>query len=283
MTNIAKLNSHNHILSIRDVGLRLFRRRGIIGRRSTYHWVLDSVTFDVEKGEVLGIIGRNGSGKSTLLRILARIIEPDRGKVINYGAKIAMLGLKTGFISELSGRENAVLSGMLLGHSRKQMNEMLPRIVEFSELDDWIDDPISIYSSGMRARLGFSVAINASADVILIDETLGVGDVGFKKKSEAAMQEMLNSDRTVILVSNSPGAIRNVADRALWLEGGKIVMQGDPEDVNEAYITFLEYMKELRNEGYRKQELPQLALERVFSSDARMKVEESPYGDVADL
>ncbi len=248
-------------IKVENVGVQLFKRNGFLGRKTKFHWALDNVSFDVNRGEVLGIIGRNGAGKSTLLRLLAAIIDPDRGKIRRYGNKACLLALQTGFVPELTGRENALLSGMFLGFSKSEIEGLLPEIKEFSELGDWFEQPIQTYSSGMKARLGFSAAINVPSDIILVDETLGVGDTGFKKKSSEAMRSIMKSDRTVILVSHSASMIQEMSDRAVWLEQGHTIMSGDPKKVSGQYEAFWDETLALQNDG-----LPlNQAIEQVLS------------------
>lgn len=238
------------ILSLDKVGVQLFRRRGVFGRKTVRHWALREVTFDLYPGEVLGIIGKNGSGKSTLLRTLAHIIEPDRGRIRRFGKKACLLSLRAGFINELTGRENAMMSGQLLGISGRRMKALIDEIAQFSELGKWFDEPISTYSSGMRSRLGFSTAIHIDADIILIDEALSVGDESFRQKSSAKMQEIIQSSaRTVVLVSNSAATIEKNATRALWLNDGRIAMSGNPSEVTAAYLDFMKVKKARNADG----------------------------------
>lgn len=222
------------IVSVRHVGVSYWRKKSILRREQ--FWALRDVSFDLYHGETLGIIGRNGVGKSTLLRVLARIIEPDHGEVISYGSGIAsLLSLQVGFSDQLSGRDNAILSGMLLGMRRREIEARLPEIIQFSELEEFIDQPVRIYSAGMRARLGFSVAFHADPDIILLDETLGVGDEAFRKKSSAAMRQRIKSDKAIVLVSHAAGIIKSLCDRAIWIENGVSVAAGEVDNVLGQY------------------------------------------------
>ncbi|MCP5419532.1 MAG: ABC transporter ATP-binding protein [Gammaproteobacteria bacterium] len=221
------------ILSLRNVGAFYWRRSGYL--RKEHFWALKDVSFDLYQGESLGIIGRNGAGKSTLLKLLAGIISPDKGKLINYGFTTTLLSLQLGFLPNLSGRENAILSGMLLGMKRKEIEKRLSYIQEFSELDDFFDQPINTYSSGMRARLGFSVAFQLDPDVLLIDEILGVGDADFRKKSEAVMREKIRSDKTIVLVSHSAATVRQLCNRTVWIENGETKAEGETAEVLRSY------------------------------------------------
>ena len=201
---------------------------------------LNEVSFNISEGETLGVIGRNGCGKSTLLRVLAGIYKEDEGVVIRRTNQISLLSLALGFDLELSGRDNAVICGMLLGHRKKEVISRLDEIIEFSELKSSIDDPIKTYSTGMRARLGFSVALSMQVRFLLIDEILGVGDVSFRKKAYAAMTDRISSGQTVVLVSHSIDQVNRLCNRVLWLEEGEAVELGDPEQVTGNYLAFME-------------------------------------------
>lgn len=200
------------------------------------YWALKDVSFDVYHGETLGVIGRNGAGKSTLLRVLADIISPDRGRVQRNGCSVAMLSLQLGFIPHLTGRENAILSGMLMGLRRFEVEKVMEAIIDFSELEEFIDEPVRNYSAGMRARLGFSVAFQADPDVLLVDEVLGVGDVEFRRKSAQAMREKIKSNKTVVLVSHTPQSVRELCDRAVWIDQGVSQCDGSVEEVMGEYL-----------------------------------------------
>ena len=227
------------LLTLDHVGLA-FRRGGLGFRRGSPFWVLKDISFKLYHGETLGVIGRNAAGKSTLLRLLAGIITHDRGTFVNHGYTTALLSLQTGFVPYLTGRQNAILSGILLGLRRREVEARMEAIVEFSELGDFIDQPLSSYSSGMRARLGFAVAYQLEPDILLIDETLGVGDEEFKAKSQQAMHERIRSDKTIVLVSHHPGTIRQLCDRAVLIDEGVSVMTGSVQEVEAAYHAELE-------------------------------------------
>jgi lipopolysaccharide transport system ATP-binding protein len=189
----------------------------------------------VRRGEALGIIGKNGAGKSSLLRVLAGIISPDRGAYINHGYRATLLSLQVGFDRRLSGRENVMLSGLLLGLAKSEIVARMEEIIAFSELEEFIDQPIQTYSSGMRARLGFATAFYVRPDVLLIDEVLGVGDAAFVEKSKARMRERIRSDTTV-LVSHNAAAITELCDRAVWLHQGEVRGEGGAVEVMEDYL-----------------------------------------------
>ncbi|MEM7480886.1 MAG: ABC transporter ATP-binding protein [Acidobacteriota bacterium] len=223
------------LLSLQHAGVYYGPAGHLVSRRREKHWALKNISLDVSSGETLGVIGRNGAGKSTLLRLLAGIIRPDRGRYANYGCRATLLSLKVGFVPYLTGRENAILSGMLLGMERKELLRKLPAIIEFAELEEFIDEPVQTYSSGMQARLGFSTAFHVDPDVLLVDEVLGVGDAEFVAKSTAMMRQKILSDHTVVLVSHSAETIRTLCDRVVWIEGGCTQASGQVEAVLDAY------------------------------------------------
>jgi lipopolysaccharide transport system ATP-binding protein len=200
------------------------------------NWALRNVSFDVFHGETLGIIGRNGSGKSTLMKLMAGIINPDEGIKSAAVSSVQLLSLQVGFLGHLSGRENAILSGMLLGMRKKDVTSCMDQIIEFSELGEQIDDPVRTYSTGMRARLGFAVANQTNPDILLVDEALGVGDAKFREKSKAVMSARIDSDKTVVMVSHNEETIKQFCDRVIWLESGEIKKIGDAESVVNAYL-----------------------------------------------
>ena len=221
-------------ICLRDVVFRYgrsFRRRPSLP-------MLDTISFDVFRGETLGVIGRNGAGKSTLLKLLAGIIAPDSGSLEFRGPRASLLSLQVGFLPHLSGRQNAILSGMLLGWTRREVVALLPDIVSFAELEDHIDDPTRTYSAGMRARLGFSVAFFTDPEVLLIDEVLGVGDIDFRKKSTEAMRQRINSNKTVVLVSHNLGTIESLCNRVVWIEGGRLLDVGEPNRILKEYTAY---------------------------------------------
>ena len=198
------------------------------------------VSFEVSEGEILGIIGKNGSGKSTLLRALANIFSADEGSIDLHGHSISLLAIAVGFKNQLTGRENIMLSGMLLGFSEKEVRAHLDEIIEFSELGDFIDQPVRTYSSGMYSKLAFSVTAILETDIMLIDEVLSVGDEHFKKKSYAKMKELIaGKERTVVIVSHSLGTLQELCDRIMWMHDGIIKEIGRPKEVLEHYKEFM--------------------------------------------
>lgn len=200
-------------------------------------WALRGLNLEVRRGEKLGVVGRNGCGKSTLLRLLAGIIEPDEGSVryIRPDLHVQLLALGVGFEGTLSGAENAILSGLFMGKSRRHMESKLGEIREFSELGDAFDRPVNTYSSGMASRLGFSIALQTDPEVFLIDEVLSVGDHAFSQKSQAAIREKFKPETTVILISHEANTIKEVCGRAVWLSRGRILAEGAPDEVCRVY------------------------------------------------
>ena len=197
--------------------------------------VLNDISISIKQGEVVGIIGRNGCGKSTLLRTISGIYRPSNGIVKSRGQLFLLAGIRIGFTGNLTGRENAYLYGSILGHSKEKMDKLLPSIIQFSELEDYIDMPLRTYSSGMTARLGFSVATAVQPEVLLIDEVLAVGDQEFKERSKERILEMVSNAGTVVIVSHSFGLLRNICDRLILLENGKIKASGEPSYVIDVY------------------------------------------------
>ena len=199
-----------------------------------------NISFKVKKGEILGIVGKNGSGKSTMLRAIAWIFAPNSGTVDLHGNSISFLAIGIGFQKELSGRDNIVLSGMLLGFTKEQINEKMEQIIEFSELGDFIDAPVRTYSSGMHSKLAFSITAILETQIILIDEVLSVGDARFKKKSYKKMKELItDKDRTVVIVSHDRKTIADLCDKVLWINDGELMQFGPTDAVLDAYDEFM--------------------------------------------
>ena len=203
-------------------------------------WALNGVSLEVESGEVLGIIGRNGAGKSTLLKVLSRITHPTSGRVEVRGRVGSLLEVGTGFHDELTGRENIYLNGSILGMKKREIDAVMERIIEFADVTEFLDTPIKRYSSGMRMRLGFSVAAHLSTDVLFVDEVLAVGDVGFQKKCLGAMRELGHGGRTVVFVSHNMAAIENLCKRTIWIADGQVKQDGDTREVIRAYLNSFE-------------------------------------------
>lgn len=204
-------------------------------------YAVKGISFCVKKGEVLGIIGKNGSGKSTLLRSLAGVFSPDDGNIELYGNKVSLLSLGVGFKPELTGRENAILSGLLMGFSLEEVNERLPAIIDFAEIGAFIDSPVKTYSSGMYSKLAFSVAVSMETDILLIDEVLSVGDENFRIRSFNRIKEMIcDKTRTVVIVSHSIDMLRSLCDQVMWLHEGEIKLLGDKNSVLDEYEHFMQ-------------------------------------------
>jgi ABC-type polysaccharide/polyol phosphate transport system ATPase subunit len=215
---------------------RLGRRERIVREIEA----VQNVSFNVEHGKVLGVVGANGAGKSTLVRTIAGILPPTSGRIEVHGRVSTLLALGVGFNRTLTGRENVVLGGLAAGLTREHLAEKYEEIVEFAELEEFMDMPMKTYSSGMYGRLGFSVAVNMDPDILLIDEALSVGDAKFRKKSFEKMRELCEEDRTIVLVSHALGSIEELCDQAIWIHKGQLRMEGDPEEVVHAYTTFLD-------------------------------------------
>jgi len=215
---------------------RLTRREG--GFREIE--AVKSVSFDVPRGTVLGVMGANGAGKSTLMRTIAGILPPTRGRIEVVGTVSTLLALGVGFNKNLTGRQNVMLGGLAAGLSRDQVHEKYDEIVAFAELEDFMDMPMRAYSSGMYGRLGFSVAVNMQPDILIIDEALSVGDARFRRKSFEKMRQLCAEARTILIVSHSLGAIADLATEAIWMDKGTLRMQGEPQQVIDAYAEFLD-------------------------------------------
>ena len=198
---------------------------------------LEHISFELKRGQTLGLIGRNGAGKSTLLKIISGILKPTEGRVSCYGNVVPMLELGSGFDFDLTGRENVFLNGAILGYSEEFLKGKYDEIVEFSELGQFIEVPIRNYSSGMLARLAISIATVVNPDILIVDEILSVGDVAFQEKSKKRMLHLMGGGTTVLFVSHSIEQIREMCDRAVWLDQGLIKMMGKVEDVCQAYIS----------------------------------------------
>jgi ABC-type polysaccharide/polyol phosphate transport system ATPase subunit len=198
------------------------------------------VSFEVPQGSVLGVVGANGAGKSTLVRAMAGILPPTTGRVEVLGRVSTLLALGVGFNKNLSGRDNVTLGGLAAGLSRDQLEEKYEEIVDFAELEEFMDMPMRTYSSGMYGRLAFSVAVNMEPDILLIDEALSVGDARFRKKSFQKMRELCSEARTIVLVSHALGSIQELCDHAIWMHKGELRMHDEPEAVVDAYTKFLD-------------------------------------------
>ena len=204
-------------------------------KEKSYFWALDEINFEVEKGEVIGFIGNNGAGKSTLLKIVAGVMKPTTGKVEIQGNICPMIELGAGFDYELTARENIYLNGAVLGYSREFIDGKFDEIVDFSELRDFLEVPVRNFSSGMIARLAFSIAPIVDPEILIVDEILSVGDIAFQQKSENKMKSMITGGTTVLFVSHSIEQIKNLCNRVIWLEHGKIKKVGPAVEICEEY------------------------------------------------
>lgn len=229
----------------RDMNRFSLKKGGLKSRGSGKIFkAVKGVTFEVPKGQILGICGKNGSGKSTLLRAISGIFSADKGSINLHGNSISLLSIGVGFQKQLTGYENIFLSGMLLGYSKEQIEEKVKDIIEFSELGDFIYKPVRSYSSGMYSKLAFSITAILETDIMLIDEVLSVGDIHFKEKSYNKMKELISDDkRTVVIVSHNSKTIIELCDKVIWLHEGLIKEEGDPETIMNEYEQFM------RNEG----------------------------------
>lgn len=219
--------------SLKLLCMSLFSKR--YRQKKEYFSALNNINFDIKPGEVVGLIGSNGAGKSTLLKVVSGVMKPTTGKVIVNGAISPMIELGAGFDQELTARENIYLNGAVLGYSKKFINEKFDEIVEFSELRDFLDVPVKNFSSGMTAKLAFSIATIVNPEILIVDEILSVGDIKFQEKSKNKMMEMINGGTTVLYVSHSLESIMELCSRVIWLEHGEIIKIGDAKTVCHEY------------------------------------------------
>lgn len=219
----------------------LFRFK--INRKETFE-ALKGVSFSVKKGKILGIVGRNGSGKSTMLRAIAGIFSPDSGSIDLKGNSVSLMSIGAGFQTKLTGFENIILCGLLMGFTEEEIRKKAPEIIEFSELGDFIYKPVRTYSSGMYSKLTFSITALLETDIMLIDEVLSVGDIHFKEKSGKKMREIIaDENRTVVIVSHSMGTLLELCDEVLWLHDGEVKEIGEPKTVISNYEAFMKSLK----------------------------------------
>ena len=238
------------VIDVRDVKkkFRVYRDRGyslkeqvlFAGRRKhEEHWVLKGISFQVRKGEAVGLIGENGCGKSTTLKMLTKILYPDEGTITMKGRVSSLIELGAGFHPDLSGRENIYTNASIFGLKRKEIDRRLKAIIDFSELEQYIDDPVRTYSSGMYMRLAFAVAINVDADILLIDEILAVGDAAFQAKCFRKLQEIKAGGTTIVIVSHAMSQIERICERSIWINDGVICREGPPRDVHPYYMEWM--------------------------------------------
>lgn len=238
------------VIDVRNVKkmFRVYRDRGntlkdriLFAWRRKYeeHWVLKGISFQVQKGEAVGLVGENGCGKSTTLKMLTRILYPDEGTIEVKGRVSSLIELGAGFHPDLSGRENIYTNASIFGLSRKEIDNRLEEIIAFSELEKFIDDPVRTYSSGMYMRLAFAVAINVDADVLLIDEILAVGDAAFQAKCFRKLREIKGKGTTIVIVSHALAQIEQICEKSIWIDEGLIRMEGSPRDVHPFYMEWM--------------------------------------------
>lgn len=228
--------SNDKIMSLKEFITSIIRGK----IKYTEFQALKNISFEVKRGETIGLVGRNGAGKSTLLKIISGILKPTVGSIETRGNIVPMLELGSGFDMDLTGIENIFLNGAVLGYSEKFLKEKVNEIIEFSELGDFINSPIRNYSSGMLARLAFSIAAIVEPEILIVDEILSVGDVAFQEKSKARMLELMNGGTTVLFVSHSIDQIRELCNRVIWLENGSIKKIGNTQEVCEEYMLSFE-------------------------------------------
>ena len=223
--------------SLKMMFIRLFDRRKRIKKED--FWALKDVSFNVEKGDVVGIVGANGAGKSTILKVVSGVYKPTKGKVTVNGNISPMIELGAGFDGELTARENIYLNGAILGYSKEFIDEKFDEIVEFSELNEFLDVPVKNFSSGMVAKLAFSISTVVEPEVLIVDEILSVGDIKFQEKSKNKMMSMINGGTTVLYVSHSLQSIKDLCSKVLWLDHGKVVDFGETNDICDRYYDAL--------------------------------------------
>ncbi len=224
--------------SLKQAFINVFTKKK---KKSEDFWALKNVSFTVDKGEVVGLIGSNGAGKSTLLKVVSGVMKPTSGKVTVQGVISPMIELGAGFDGNLTARENIYLNGSILGYSKKFLDSKFDEIVEFSELKDFLDVPVKNFSSGMTAKLAFSIATIVNPEILIVDEILSVGDIKFQEKSKHKMMEMIKGGTTVLYVSHSLQSIKDLCTKVVWLEHGKVVKIGDTKKICDAY--YKEQMK----------------------------------------
>ncbi|MDI9437436.1 MAG: ABC transporter ATP-binding protein [Euryarchaeota archaeon] len=223
--------SQEKVDNLKEYVIKLLKRQLLFQE----FWALRDISFEVEKGDRLGIVGLNGAGKSTLLKIISGVMKPTEGNVDIHGRVVPLLELGAGFDHNYTGRENIYLNGAILGYSKEFIEEKFHEIVEFSEIGQFIDVPLKNYSSGMKARLGFSIATVVEPEILILDEVLSVGDAKFKQKSEERILQLFDKGITVLFVSHSTEQVQRLCNKAIWLEHGKIIMQGSADEVCTKY------------------------------------------------
>ena len=227
--------------SFKETFISLFDKKRRVNKKNNEFWALKDVSFEVEKGEVVGIIGSNGAGKSTLLKVISGVMKPTKGSVEVKGAISPMIELGAGFDQELTARENIYLNGAILGYSKAFIDEKFDEIVEFSELKKFLDVPVKNFSSGMVAKLAFSIATVVNPEILIVDEILSVGDIKFQEKSRNKMMEMITGGTTVLYVSHSLESIKELCTKVVWIEHGVVQKVGDPKEICAEYYYHMLY------------------------------------------
>lgn len=269
------------VIEVKNISkvFKIYQDKGHMLKEKALNWkrnkyekkvVLDNVSFQVKRGEAVGLIGHNGCGKSTTLKLLTGIMYPDSGDIKITGRISSLLELGAGFHPDLSGRENIYINASIFGLSRKEIDKRVDSIIRFSELEEFIDNPVRTYSSGMYMKLAFSVAINVDADILLIDEILAVGDVNFQAKCFKKMQEIKRKGTTLVLVSHSMDQIESLCDRSIWLQNGKVMADGTTKEVDYQYLS---YMKQRRKDSVEK-EIEQLEEEQQKQREQAIEEEQ---------
>ena len=254
--------------TMRDTVNKVLRRE----RKDKSFWALRDVSFQVKRGESVGVIGPNGAGKSTLLLVLAGIIQPSEGVVASNGHISTLLSLQAGFDQDLTGRENIALAGALLGVDHREMARRTPEIIEFAEIGAFIDAPLKTYSSGMRAKLGFSIATAVDPDILLLDEVLQTGDEVFREKSRQRIIDILRAAKAVVLVTHDMSWVTGFCSRAILLENGRVVMDGDPHEVTQLHMENSARRREERRLAVAKMKRGEIAVEAVRSHKSKRKI-----------
>ena len=261
------------LYGVQDIARDMFKLDGRNGPlRKNEFWAIDDVSFEVKRGECLGVIGPNGAGKSTLLKMLNGILLPDKGKITVRGRVGALIELGAGFHPMLTGRENIYVNGAILGLAKKEIDRKFNDIVAFAELEDFIDSPVKFYSSGMYVRLGFAVAAHLKPDVLLIDEVLAVGDNGFRAKCARKIAQTISGGTAFIFVSHNMNEIMRVCQRVIWLEGGRVVQSGDAPSAVSAYLTEIDLQETLRMEAEDSKRMPGARLRNLRICDGEGKI-----------
>lgn len=230
-----KFNLGIEATSFKETFISLFDKKRRVSKEKNELLALNNVSFEISKGEVVGLIGSNGAGKSTLLKVVSGVMKPTKGSVKVEGVISPMIELGAGFDPELTARENIYLNGAILGYSKKFLDDKFEEIVDFSEIRDFLDVPVKNFSSGMTAKLAFSIATIVDPEILIVDEILSVGDIKFQEKSKKKMMEMINGGTTVLYVSHSLESIKDLCTKVIWLDHGKIVKIGEPKEICEEY------------------------------------------------